>query len=126
MTRAATDDAADDDAVRALRELRAGLERTIAQLDAAARRADQLIEQRGDGRTWLEIVSAERPPLVVEAITRALDELGELGSQFRREEALALRRDGATVTQIGELFRVTRQRASALVQPRPAPRKRRA
>jgi hypothetical protein len=50
--------------------------------------------------------------------------------RFRREEALALHREGVTITRIGRLFRISRQRASALVNgiaerpkrsPRPAP-----
>ena len=110
----------DDGAVRALLELRAGLERTITELGAAAERADQLVELRRRGRTWYEIVSSEKPPLVIEAITRALEELGELGSRFRREEALALKREDVTITRIGELFRVSRQRVSTLLHRAPA------
>lgn len=106
----------DDGAVRALLELRSGLERTIDELGAAAERADQLIELRRRGRSWYDIVSSEEPPLVIETITRVLDELGDLGSRFRREEALALQRENVSITRIGELFRVSRQRASALLQ----------
>jgi hypothetical protein len=110
----------DDGAVRALLELRAGLERTISELGAAAERADQLVELRRSGKTWYDIVSSEEPPLVTEAITRALDELGELGSHFRREEALALKRENVSITRIGELFRVSRQRVSTLLHQAPA------
>jgi hypothetical protein len=110
----------DDAAVRALLELRAGLERTVSELAAAAERADQLIEQRRRGLTWYDIVSSEEPPLVIEAITRVLDELGELGSRFRREEALALQREDVNITRIGELFRVSRQRVSTLLHQAPA------
>lgn len=109
----------DDDAVRALLALRAGLTRTIADLGAAAERADQLVEQRRGGRSWFDIVSSEKSPLVIETITGVLDELGELGSRFRREEALALQREKISITRISEMFRVTRQRVSALLQDRP-------
>jgi hypothetical protein len=104
-----------DPAVHALVELRAGLERTVADLNAAAARADELIERRAGGATWLDIVSKEEPPLVIETITRALDDLGELGSRFRREEALALQREDVSITRIGELFRVSRQRVSTIL-----------
>lgn len=104
-----------DPAVQALVELRAGLERTIADLGAAADRADELIERRTAGATWLAIVSKEEPPLVIETITRALDDLGELGSRFRREEALALQREDVSITRISELFRVSRQRVSTIL-----------
>jgi len=117
---------ADDAAIRALVDLRAGLERTVTELHDAADRAEQLIELRGRGSSWYEIVSSEKPPLVIETITRVLDDLGELGSRFRREEALALQRENVNITRIGELFRVSRQRASALLQGRSArPRDRR-
>jgi hypothetical protein len=110
----------DDAAVRALLELRAGLERTISELTAAAERADQLIELRRRGLTWYDIVSSEEPPLVIEAISHVLDELGELGSRFRREEALALQREEVSITRISELFRVSRQRVSTLLHQAPA------
>ncbi|MGH3588775.1 MAG: hypothetical protein ACRDQ0_20905, partial [Pseudonocardia sp.] len=77
-----------DGAVQALVELRAGLERTIAALDEASGRAEELIDRRRHGASWYEIVSTEEPPLVIETITQVLDDLGELGSRFRREEAL--------------------------------------
>jgi hypothetical protein len=109
----------DDAAVRALVELRAALERTITDLATAAERADALIELRRRGRSWHDIVSTEEPPLVIETITRVLEELGELGSQVRREEAFALQREKVSITRIGELFRVSRQRVSALLQDRP-------
>jgi hypothetical protein len=106
----------DDDAVKALLELKAGLDRTITALSAASSRADELIERRERGVTWYEIVSTEEPPLVIETITQVLDDLGELGSRFRREEALALQREDVSITKIGELFRVSRQRVSTLLQ----------
>ncbi len=109
-----------DPAVQALVELRAGLHRTIGALSAAAARADELIEHRAAGSSWYDIVSTEEPPLVIETITRVLDDLGDLGSRFRREEALALQHEDVSITRIGELFRVSRQRVSALLHDRPA------
>jgi transposase len=110
----------DDPAVQALVELRAGLERTITALRTASTRAEELIERRTAGASWYEIVSTEEPPLVIETITRVLDDLGELGSRFRREEALALQREDVSITRIGELFRVSRQRVSTILHgPRP-------
>jgi DNA-directed RNA polymerase sigma subunit (sigma70/sigma32) len=109
----------DDPAVQALVELKAGLARTIEGLTAAGERADRLIELRRDGTSWHDIVTSEERPLVVETITRVLEELGELGSRFRREEALALQRENVSITRIGELFRVSRQRVSAILQGGP-------
>jgi hypothetical protein len=112
-------DEPEDAAVRALRELVAQLDRTTVELEAAAERAGQLIAARAAGRSWHEIVAAEQRPLIVETITRALEVLGDVGSRFRREEALALRRERLSITRISELFGVSRQRVSALVQERP-------
>jgi hypothetical protein len=105
----------DDGAVRALLALRAGLERTLGELSGAAERADQLIDLRRRGHSWFGIVSTEQAPLIVETLTRTLEDLGELGSTFRRAEALALQREGVNITRIWRLFRISRQRASALV-----------
>lgn len=109
----------DDDAIQALLALRAALERATGELTAAAERADELVRLRRGGRTWYEIVSAEEPPLVLETITRVLDELGELGSRFRREEALALHREDINITRIGQLFGISRQRVSTLLHKFP-------
>ena len=107
-----------DDALAALVALRAQLEHTTAELDAAVERADELTALRADGVPWREIVFREEPPLIIERISRALDDLGVAGSRFRREEARALQREQVSITAIGKLFGVTRQRASALVQDR--------
>jgi hypothetical protein len=99
----------------ALNALRGQLEHTIGQLTAAGERLEQLRAQRLSGRSWHEIVAHEERPLVVERITAALHDLGEVGGRFRREEALALQQEGMSMKRIGELFGVTRQRASAIV-----------
>jgi predicted HTH domain antitoxin len=110
----------DDAAVQALVDLKAKLQQTISDLSAANERAERLIELRRRGTPWYDIVTSEERPLIIESITRALDDLGELGSRFRREEALALQREKVSITRIGELFRVSRQRVSALLQERSA------
>jgi hypothetical protein len=113
--------AAGDPAVRALDELSAQIRQSIVQLQAADERLGHLAEQRAAGQTWFDIVSNEERPLVVETITRVLEELGEIGSRFRREEALALQRENVSTYRIGQLFGVTRQRISALVRDREVP-----
>jgi hypothetical protein len=109
---------ADDPAVQALEELSAQIRRSIADLQAADERLAHLAELRASGRSWLDIVSNEDRPLVVETITRVLEDLGETGSRFRREEALALHRENVSTYRIGALFGVTRQRISVLVRDR--------
>lgn len=105
-----------DDAGHAVDELRAQLVVTIGELQSAADRLEHLVRLRAAGRSWTDIVSQEDRPLIVETITGALDALGAVGGRFRREEALALRREGLSITRIGQLFGVSRQRISVLVR----------
>jgi hypothetical protein len=114
MTSPASDP--DDPAVQALGDLSAQIRRSVAQLQAADERLAHLAELRAAGRSWFDIVSNEDRPLVVETITQVLEELGETGGRFRREEALALQREHVSTYRIGELFGVTRQRISALLR----------
>jgi hypothetical protein len=110
----------DDPAVAALDELGEQLDRTIAELAMARVRVTQLARLRVSGLSWCEIVECEERPLVVETVSRALDDLGTVGGRFRREEALALQREDMSISRISRLFGVTRQRVSALVQERAA------
>jgi hypothetical protein len=105
-----------DPAVESLELLGEQLDRTMGELRAARERVDQLLELRATGRTWYEIVAAESRPLVIEAVTRALDDLGTVGGRFRRDEAVALQRENVSITRIGKLFGVSRQRVSAILQ----------
>jgi hypothetical protein len=107
-----------DPAVESLELLGEQLDRTLAELQAARERVDQLLELRTAGHTWHEIVAAESRPLVVETVTRALDDLGTVGGRFRRDEAVALQRENVSITRIGKLFGVSRQRVSAILQER--------
>lgn len=116
-------DVAGDGALRALGELCEQLDRTVDDLRAAKERLRQLERSRAAGISWTEIVSNENRPLVVETITAVLADLGETGSRFRREEARALHREKVSMTRIGELFGVSRQRVSTILRgQRPARR----
>jgi hypothetical protein len=113
------DAATDDSATRALDELSRQLERIIHDLRTASNQAQELLDLRAAGRSWLDIVSNEQRPLIIERITRAIDDLGAVGGSFRREEALALYQENVSITKISQLFGVSRQRVSVLVRPRP-------
>ncbi|MBC8091029.1 MAG: hypothetical protein H7Y15_03640 [Pseudonocardia sp.] len=115
----------DDEASRALAELIIELKVCIDDLQHALERAEQLLEQRRGGRTWLSIISAESRPLIVERVSTTLESLATSGGRWRREEARALQAESVTITRIAELFGVTRQRISTLVRERtdtPLPR----
>lgn len=107
-----------DAAESALADLIVDLRACIDGLELALSRAELLQDQRQEGRSWLEIVSDESRPLVVERVTTALDSLATSGSRWRREEALALQAENVSITRIAALFGVTRQRISALVRDR--------
>ena len=109
---------AGDPTVRAIEELSAQIRRSIVDLQTADERLTHLAELRARGQSWLDIVSNESRPLVVETITHVLENLGETGGRFRREEALALQRENVSTYRIGQLFGVSRQRISALVRGR--------
>jgi hypothetical protein len=105
-----------DPATAALERLVAELDSSIAELDQARTRADALLRQRRTGRAWLEVVTGESRPLIVESVSSVLSRLSGAGHDWRREQALALRRESVSINRIAALFGVTRQRISALVR----------
>jgi predicted HTH domain antitoxin len=109
---------APDAAAQALEDLTAELTVCIDGLQQALHRAEQLQAQRQSGQSWLDIVSTESRPLIVERITQALESLTTKGSRWRREQARALLAEGVSINRIAALFGVTRQRISALVRKR--------
>ena len=66
--------ASDDVAQRALEELVVELDRCLADLTAARARAEKLLVERRAGRSWLDVVTGEARPLVVERISALLRE----------------------------------------------------
>lgn len=107
---------APDAALDALEALCEAAHATKRDADLILERAASIREQRGKGRSWSQIVPAEEGPLVVELLTRSLARLSEAGGRWRREEALALHREGLSMERIADLFGVTRQRVSALLR----------
>ncbi len=115
-------DAAADPAADALARLLTELDDCIAQLEHARSRASTLLENRRSGRPWLEVVTAEDRPLVVESISTVLGSLATAGHAWRREQAVALQAEQVSINRIAALFGVTRQRISALLrESAPAP-----
>jgi hypothetical protein len=109
---------ATDAATKALEELVAALDECVGQLGEARARAEELLAARAEGRSWLQIVSAESRPLVVESISSVLATLARAGSAFRREQAYALQVEQVSINRIAALFGVTRQRISTLLRER--------
>jgi hypothetical protein len=107
-----------DPASRALTELLGVLDTCIAELDLARDRARRLLDDRHAGRPWLEIVTAESRPLVVEQISTVMAALASAGGYWRREQAHALQSEEVSINRIAALFGVTRQRISAVLRDR--------
>ena len=105
-----------DVAERALTDLLTELDRCVAELTQARARAETLLRERRAGRPWLEIVTGEARPLVVERISTVLASLSESGHAWRREQAAALQAEQVSINRIAALFGVTRQRISALLK----------
>jgi hypothetical protein len=105
-----------DAAQRALVDLVAELDRCVDELVEARARAEKLLLARRSGRAWLDIVSAESRPLIVERISTVLSTLAGAGHVWRREQAAALRAEQVSINRIATMFGVTRQRISALLK----------
>ena len=109
---------ATDPAAQALERLVTELDACIAQLQHARTRSQSLLEKRRSGRPWLEIVTGEARPLVVESISTVLGSLATAGHAWRLEQASALQGEDVSINRIAALFGVTRQRISALLRER--------
>ena len=105
-----------DVAERALADLVTELDRCVDELMQARARAENLLLERRSGRAWLEIVTNETRPLIVERISTVLASLSAAGSLWRREQAAALQAEKVSINRIAALFGVTRQRISALLK----------
>jgi hypothetical protein len=109
-----------DAATKALDELVVAIDDCVEQLQGARARAVELLAARTAGTAWLDIVTAETRPLVVESVSAVLATLARAGSTFRREQAYALQAERVSINRIAALFGVTRQRISALLRERAA------
>ncbi len=105
-----------DPATAALEALVTELETCLGLLRHAHDRAEHLLEKRRQGRPWLEVVTSESRPLVVESISTVMASLASAGHAWRREQARALNGEDVSINRIAALFGVTRQRISALLR----------
>ncbi|MDP9418252.1 MAG: hypothetical protein M3P48_10590 [Actinomycetota bacterium] len=101
--------------LQALDELCIAVRESVAAAELILARAETIRRQRADGVPYNQIVPTEAEPLIVELISDTMARLARTGSAWRREEARALHREGMTMERIAQLFGVTRQRVSALL-----------
>ena len=91
----------------------------VQEIDALAReaaeRAERLRAQRERGHSYRDILSEDARPFPVDLVSQMTDALIDAGGKFQRAQARALYEEGATMDEIAELFRVSRQRVSKLL-----------
>ncbi len=73
-------------------------------------------QRRLQGSSWRHIMADSSSPHLLSTLTKIVADLGRACGGFRRALALGLRSEGLQVTEIGTLFRVSRQRVSALIR----------
>ncbi len=88
----------------------------IARSKRIRARIRHLITRLEAGEPLPDILERAEEPLIPSLITENIEALHEVGSRLRKAEAAALRAHGYTMQRIANLFGVTRQRISALLQ----------
>lgn len=106
----------EDEMLQALDALVEALRHNIAVNEQVMERADVIKRRRLSGESYVDIVGDAPPPLIVDMVNENLDRLSRNGARFRRAEAKALHDEGMTMERIAAVFRVTRQRVSALLR----------
>ncbi len=100
----------------ALVEMAGAADDNIQRSDAIRGRALRLLEQIDGDVPLADLMRRESGPRIVELLSANLATLSEAGATLRGTQAEALRAEGLTMEQIADLFGVTRQRVSALLQ----------
>lgn len=104
--------------IAALDELENAMRDMIADAPVVLARINTLRALRDGGASYREIVTGKDRPVLEMLSTLDEKSLQEAEGDFRRLLARALRRDGMTMQDIADLFRVSRQRVSAMLAER--------
>jgi predicted XRE-type DNA-binding protein len=93
---------------------------TASANDLAALQSEleDMKRHRVQGLTCRHLLSSADSPNVLSTLGAIATNLGRASGSFRRALALGLRREGMQVTEVANLFGVSRQRVSALIRPR--------
>ena len=91
------------------------LEEACAEGEQAAAQARQIRDASGEGQSWQQLLAGGDEAPLVRQIASVLKRLGDSSSRLRRAEARALHGEGLSNERIAELFGVSRQRVSALL-----------
>ena len=100
----------------AVTELEAAAQGNVERSRQLVQKARYLRRRLVAGDSVAELVEGEGAPRMVELLSTNMATLETAGAEFRHAEATALRAEGLTIEAIAQLFGVTRQRISALLQ----------
>src|SRR4051812_50199606 len=95
---------AGDVAERALQSLVNEIDRCVDELMQARARAENLLRERRSGRPWLDIVTSEARPLIVERISTVLGSLSAAGHGWGRGQGAGLPAAGVKSSRIAALL----------------------
>jgi uncharacterized heparinase superfamily protein len=104
-----------DDVVATLRELCRTLEQNEERARTLLDKGSALAGRRDEGQSWIDLTESEDGRRTVELLSDAAEALMRANAAFRRALAKALYTDGATLTHIGEVLGVSRQRVAFLL-----------
>lgn len=110
---------APDPVLEALDSLIEALGDNVVASNMAIERAAAIRDLRSRGLPYREIADETGRPMVVTLVTESLVRLRTAGAALRRAQAGALHDEGLTMEDIANLFGVTRQRISAILQSSP-------
>jgi predicted XRE-type DNA-binding protein len=106
--------------IAALQELDVALTENIERSREMQRRVREQQRSLQAGSEFWPLVRAEDQPRTVEMLSENIENLHSVGSRLRAMQARALRDEGFTITDVADLFGVTRQRVSALLKQKSA------
>lgn len=106
--------------IAALHELDVALSDNIERSREMQKRVRHHHRELSSGSAFRPLVEDEQQPRTVEMLSENIETLHGAGSRLRAAQALALRSEGFTITEIADLFGVTRQRVSALLRQKSA------
>lgn len=98
-----------------LRNLATTADANIERWNQVKKRSEELRAALDRDPDLPKLIRNESPPRVVELLSANIAALTDAGGALRRAEASALRSHGLSLTEIGELFGVSRQRISELL-----------
>ena len=101
----------------ALEELARAADDTARDQQRLARRARDMVRQRGRGRAWSTILETGRQPGALELLSTSTRRLVSIGGRFRQALARALTAEGRSTRRIAGDLGVTHQRVSAILKP---------